>query len=486
MLQDRRSAVLLRTAYTVTVIGIFLYFLTWQLNFYLAESIKQGIYLFFPPVLFAGVLFFRKLKDGIEIKLVAAYLLWVVITRVINGDRVLSKEYLFVLDLSLMLPFMSLGLVLDRAGRRRVLNWLSVILGVYFFVLGVLCIYTFVTDRNLINPITGGYLTACYRQSKNAISALDTNPNTIAFWFMMPLLLLVYQFFACNNRMCRVPILLSALMYGIVIAFTECRSVKISVSLCAGILTVLLMKRRTVGWKRLFAACTLAVCFLLAVPACYACFGIVEYGGEQLVLLQQKDDPAPTDSPEAEETALVRKRAYHALLSKAELPEGGESSGPTERQRLPDLEHFSSGRSVIYKAALEAIKREPMILLRGSAAADVMKRVNTVMVEWHYGEKAHLHNCFLQTIFLTGLPGLLVVLTLSVLLLVRFIRLCFLKKRNPCIAQMVLGFPVLACLVFGMFESGFFNYTDARTLFFYLMSGILLGEYYGSSAQPAY
>ena len=197
---DRRSAVLLRTVYTVTVIGIFLYFLMWQVNFYLAESIKQGIYLFFPPVLLAGVLYFRKLKDGIEIKLVAAYLLWVVITRIINGDRVLSKEYLFVLDLSLMLPFMSLGLVLDRAGRRRVLNWLSVILGVYFFMLGVLCIYTYITSRDLINPITGGYLTAVFHKSKGVITALDTNPNTIAFWFMMPFLLMLYQLFSSKSK----------------------------------------------------------------------------------------------------------------------------------------------------------------------------------------------------------------------------------------------------------------------------------------------
>ena len=149
---DRRSAVLLRAAYSFAVVLVFLYFLMWKVNFYLAESIKQGVYLFFAPVLIAGTLYFRGLRDGIEIRLVGIFLTWVVITRVINGDRVLSGEYLFVLDLALMLPVMELGLVLDAAGRRRVLNWLSVILGVYFFALGVLCILAFLLHTEYINP----------------------------------------------------------------------------------------------------------------------------------------------------------------------------------------------------------------------------------------------------------------------------------------------------------------------------------------------
>ena len=32
----------------------------------------------------------------------------------------------------------------------------------------------------------------------------------------------------------------------------------------------------------------------------------------------------------------------------------------------------------------------------------------------------------------------------------------------------------------GQLEAGFFNYTDARALFFYLMCGVMLGEYYDS------
>ena len=40
---DRRSAVLLRAAYSFAVVLVFLYFLMWKVNFYLAESIKQGV-----------------------------------------------------------------------------------------------------------------------------------------------------------------------------------------------------------------------------------------------------------------------------------------------------------------------------------------------------------------------------------------------------------------------------------------------------------
>ena len=56
-------------------------------------------------------------------------------------------------------------------------------------------------------------------------------------------------------------------------------------------------------------------------------------------------------------------------------------------------------------------------------------------------------------------------------------RLFFSGGKADLHAQ-VLCLPVLGSLLFGQFEAGFFNYTDARTLFFYLICGVMLGFYY--------
>ena len=157
-----RSAVLLRTAYATAAVLVFLFFLMFQLNFYLAENLKQGVYLFVVPVLVTGVLYYRGLRDGAELRLMVLYMVWAVVSRILCGDTALNRGYLFLLDLSLMLPMLLLGLVLDRAGRRRVLNWLSVVLGLYFFALGCLAVASFLLGREFVNPITGGYFSSVY------------------------------------------------------------------------------------------------------------------------------------------------------------------------------------------------------------------------------------------------------------------------------------------------------------------------------------
>lgn len=475
---DRRSAVLLRTVYTVTVIGIFLYFLMWQVNFYLAESIKQGIYLFFPPVLLAGVLYFRKLKDGIEIKLVAAYLLWVVITRIINGDRVLSKEYLFVLDLSLMLPFMSLGLVLDRAGRRRVLNWLSVILGVYFFVLGVLCIYTYITSRDLINPITGGYLTAVFHKSKSVITALDTNPNTIAFWFMMPFLLMLYQLFSSKSKMLRVLIAFSGLTDLIVIALTQCRSILAALSICLGILGAILAgeKLRVSRWG---AALLILFVFASSCAVSYMCF----HGIYMLA-----DRMRPSNTEVASTSAQVGMAAVDIVLEptvlSARIPVSAQPEPQSVTVSYEYLNRRLSGRLEIFRGAYLALKEEPAILFRGQSTENLLVRTNAYLI-WKTEEpKVQFHNYLLQVLMLTGIPGLFLALSISLSLLFRCIR-SFMDRKNQ-LKDRVFGLCAIACLLFGQMESGFFNYTDARTLFFYLTAGIVFGISRNDYNKPAF
>ena len=415
MLQDRRSAVLLRTAYTVSVIGIFLYFLMWQVNFYLAESIKQGIYLFFPPILLTGVLYFRKLKDGIEIKLVAAYLLWVVITRIINGDRVLSKEYLFVLDLSLMLPFMSLGLVLDRAGRRRVLNWLSVILGVYFFVLGGLCIYTFVTRRGFINPITGANISAVdYQSPFPRIAAFDNNPNVVAYWFMIPMTLMCYQFFACRSRLLKIAICLVGVISFWVISITYCRSIYLSGALCFSLLVFLLLRKQLKTGKKALVAIVLLACVLTVTPATYLGFS---FAGDVTATAAEKLEAKRGVEVQPEPVSAREEVSFYPVSLRCSVIDEAASAKPisAHREKTADFDKISSGRLSIYRAAIDVLRRNPRILLVGCPADDVVELINRVLAEKGETDVVQLHNFLLQSLLLSGIMGMLLVASVCLL-----------------------------------------------------------------------
>ena len=467
---DRRSAVLLRAAYSFAVVLVFLYFLMWKVNFYLAESIKQGVYLFFAPVLIAGTLYFRGLRDGIEIRLVGIFLTWVVITRVINGDRVLSGEYLFVLDLALMLPVMELGLVLDAAGRRRVLNWLSVILGVYFFALGVLCILAFLLHTEYINPITGAYLARIINPLTAPMAAvLDTNPNIVAYWFMMPMLLMVYQYFAAARGLRRISAVIVFLASFAGVSLTRCRSVKLALSFSLAVLAVLLVLKLRKGKGKALTAMLLVFAFLLTLPGVYFGFDACHIGLEHASAFLDESKEARASAAERESPAPL---AYIAPLASFH-PLSAEKTEEAERQddAITQLNRLSSGRIAIYRAAFQSIRENPRVLLFGSSGGSLMSRTNELLQD----TKAHVHNFLLQSLMLAGIPGLLIVLTLLFFLFAAAFRLCF-GGRAP-LSSAVLSLPLFATFVYGQFEAGFFNFTDARMLFFYLMCGLMLGEY---------
>lgn len=478
-MEQKRAAVLRRTAYCCASVLLLLFFLFARVNCYLAQNLKQGLYLFAAPVYIAGVLYFRGLRDGAESKLAAAYLAWVIVTRVLNGDRALNQEYLFLLDLSLLLPLLCLGSALDDAGRRRVLNVLSVLLGVFFFLLGCIGIYAFVRGRALLNPITGGNLTSFdFGLGFARLTLLDCNANLVSFQFMMPLLLMLYQFFALRQKLWRIPVVLSALNSFVVIALTYSRSVMVSVSVCVGLAALLFVceKRRAKG--KALTALLAVLALLVGCVACYLLFGVTE---KAVAAIGSPTPPAPVVTVSEEPSAApVESEAEEALL-----PASEESASAEETQRsftggrkiADSLDQLSTNRTIIYRSALAVVGSDPSILLRGSAADGYMDRVNALLAAYKIPPHVNLHNFLLQVLMLTGLPGLLLVLAFCALVFFRTLRFWFSEKSAASLGEKMLGLPFIACMLFGQLEAGFFNFTDERTLYFYLLCGLLIGQY---------
>ena len=449
-MEQKRAAVLRRTAFSLAVAAVFLYFLFWQLNFYLAESVKQGIYLFFAPVLICAALYFCGLRKGAEIKLLAAYMVWIVLTRVLNGDRVLQKEYLFVLDLALMLPATLLGLRLDAASRCRFLNGLSLVLGLYFFVLGSLCVYTYLTGRALINPVTGAYLTAMMSSlDLQMVTALDTNPNIVAFWFFMALSLLCYQFFARENWLLRIVIALFALFDVLVLLLLQCRSIELAVAIGFGLLASKLLLHRFRITGRAVAALLFALLFLVSTALCY--LGLAGVGKAAHSFLP------PQTQQEAQETAAPASLSVDTLEPTALAAVTPLAAAQTEplSSRFEVWDARTTGRLTLFMSALQALREHPRILLRGQASSTVMDEINRIQNDKMTNTKAHCHNFMLQTLMLTGLPGLLLALAFCVLLVIRAVR-ALLEPDSP-LSEILLWLPLLCTLVYEQFASGLFT-----------------------------
>ena len=464
-----RAAVLRRSAFSAAVVLLFLFFLCGQLNFYLAESLKNGVYLFFPPVLIAGALYFCRPRGRTEYRLLLLYMLWILLTRILNGDRTLSQSYRFVLDLGLMLPFLLLGLTLDRAGRRRLLNWLSVLLGLYFFALGALCILAFLRRTSYYNPITGGVLAGVSSTTYFArANILDTNPNATAYWFFMSLSLMLYQFFAVRHRFWRIPIVLAALVDWLVICLTFCRSIRLACALSFALLAAILIGRALADKGKALRVLAVCAAFALVLGLSYkACAWAA--GG---VGLLARSAESPAEAAEAAPAVAAHRPAPSVVTLSAHPLSGREKAVYSDpRIDATGLDSISSERLTVYRAVWQTLREHPRMLLLGCDPDAGMALVNAKLPK----PVVHCHNFLLQCLLLAGLPGFLLIFAFCVFLLAAAIRLLF-SGVPPTMKLLTL--PVLSSLLFGQFEAGFFNYTDARTLFFYLICGLLLGTYY--------
>ena len=453
----RSSAVLRRSAFIAAVFLIFLFFMLWQVNFFLARNLKTTWYMMAVPVLTAGVLYFRRLQDGLEIKLLVCYWLWYLLSRVLNGDLALVEDFLYVFDLQLMIPFLLLGMTLDAAGRRRFLDWFSAVVGLFHFALGLAALWAFLLRTRALNPITRGYLVFVDQGYFNRINILDTNPNSSAFWFMMALLLMVYQFFACRKKLWRVPITLAGLVDYLVIAITYTRSVKLAVGVAFGLLAVLLAQRLLKTQSKALAALILLLVFAVSAPLVYKGFDLATDGlGRVSVILRTEEVDT---GAEVEVKSAVTESDYTD-------PRSWDGS----------MDTLSSGRLTIYKGALYTISQKPLILLRGCLTKDSMTLTN------EYGQftdlKPHYHNFLFQLLIVTGLPGLLLAGAICLLLVVKTIKLFFSKDTRASLAVKTLCLPVTASLIYYLFEVSLFTEIDVRPLYAFLFFGLLLGFYH--------
>ena len=122
------------------------------------------------------------------------------------------------------------------------------------------------------------------------------------------------------------------------------------------------------------------------------------------------------------------------------------------------------------------LPKDPMILLRGCLSKDAMSVTNAIL---HRPETiAHFHNFLIQTLILTGLPGLLLVLAFCLLIAGRGLKLFFSPDPRLSTGVRTLALSPTAAILYAMFESCLFTDLDIRCLFFFLMSGLMLGSYH--------
>lgn len=417
-------------------------------------------------VAMAAVYFYcRGFSGTMEIKLVLYYTIWFFLSRLLNHDLYLQNELDITLSRLLCCVMLPVGMLLTADQRRRLLDCVVAVACLFYFVTALIGLYACIFGVFFYVPPEGavfGIDNYYYGYSFYYIIAWETNRTISAVWFYLAWCMMVYEFFRCENKLWRIPITLAWLVFHLAIAFCFCRSIKLAVCANAVMLVVLWclqkLRTRSKGLRTALIVVLAAASFLLS----YKSFDLMT-GAAEFVYNQLDTDIERTSDMFFGPNYLRRNEEYQTF---------------SDNRDMDYTVGKLSGRSAIYKSVIPALKAEPRRILIGKLSHKVMDYAHTVLDYPYF----HIHNYLLQVLLLTGLPGFLLVLAFSVLLVIRCVRLFF---SEAALTEKLLVLPISGIFMYGMLETILFTdsadqraLTDFRELFFFLLAGFVLAAYY--------
>ena len=457
--------------YALTLLGILLLFMLEPLNCYLAWSLLYGYGLYLFVVLAAFYLYFRGLRDGREIALAIAFVAWHALSRILNGDVVLQQEGYLVMKGPLMVCMLSVGLVLGRDQRCRFLYALGIAAAIFFTLLGIIDLYSFVTRRLLVYARTGVITGIAYGFR---MQILGYNPNTVGFWYLLSSSFLVYLILDCRRKAWRVPLALMLVIHYLTLATSFSRNAELAFSGCAGLLAAMLLGVKfPVRGKK---AGRIALLVAAALAAGFLCFKGFSLGTGLLGKIHDSLPSRPRVTASAEQAptpaaAQNRPGRFEPVVLTAK-PRELEEAEQKEADLFQDPRSLTDDaqRFLIYKTVPAIFRQEPLRLLRGCLFEERMSISNTLLPK----SKTMLHNSWLEILNYTGIPGLLLLLAFTVLMLKDCFQLYLGTSRAPAIRFLAL--PVLASFSFSVLESFLWFRIDYMTLSCYLLMGFVIAE----------
>ena len=151
------------------------------------------------------------LKGRVEEKLFAAYAVWMLVSRWLNGDILLRTDFWQVITAFESLLVFAAGLRLEPRQRRRLLNCFAIIYLLFFTALGAAGIFVALTNTCINIP----HEYVCIRVgtvSGNALSFFSKTNTVSCMWFFIAWCLAVNMFFSVRHISWRVLLGLDALL----------------------------------------------------------------------------------------------------------------------------------------------------------------------------------------------------------------------------------------------------------------------------------
>lgn len=355
---------------------------------------------------------------------------WYALTRVLNGDHYLQYDYnqyrVVCMAATYGLAF-PLAAMLGDEEKRRALDRVAAVLTA---VIAAVC------WLGVIAALRGEVITVPFFGSQFGIMedgrlyVLSQHPNFTAAFSLCGLCMLIYLVVSRWKLWVLIPAAAAGAGMFMALPLSDSRTGMIAFLLCVVIAAAVGFQRLPIPakWRRIAGiACVVVLVAVVAVAGFGAAVKVVSTSneGEQAI---------------------------------------------SQRSLLADLATLT-GRTDVYAAVPATFAQHPLAMLKGFDELEMMPAVND-NVEMHYN---HMHNSFLQTLMLTGVPGLLAALWLTWRIVSALVRVLVVRGGGITPAQKLLVLLPAALIVQGMLEHYLFvdSYSILNFLFF-LFSGYVV------------
>ena len=419
---------------------------------------------------------FSERAQWMPAKLLCAFLTWLVVTRVLCGDPTLVESVEYVRVAALCVALFCFSMMLGKKERRLMMNALAAIICAYYFVIAVLSVVVAVTRENIQLPLGIGI--AIKSLGYSFVTVVGRSKNTASMWYVVSLCLAAYLFSLTKNKPLRVLCVIASLAFYAAVSVSRSRVTMLALSLAMSMLVMLPVLNKLNGRKTAVKAAAVLLIALIIVPLSYKSYGVVSAALSNANVVVQHESEISDDTadasdntpeteaevqPQEEDTPAAEDTAVQEDIFK-------ETRGEADVKIL-------GGRVRLWKSVYTTLYFERERLLYGSLTNSYMYMINmfSKFPDPQNGE-VNTHNFLVEALVLTGIPGFLLLLCFTLILVIRMIRIFFYEGAD---VQMKLLIVLLAATLFkNMGEAMLIRTDDITNYLFFFAAGVFLAYSY--------
>lgn len=410
-------------------------------------------------IIFLCIFMFRSGKKSAM--LVAAYLVWLVISRPLCGDINLTASIEHITIVALCTSIMCYALLLEPVYRCKVIAAFFAIVYLFYLVIAISIVYVALTRTAVRLPLD---ITVGIKSEGTLVyvTTFGRQRSIAAQWNCLSFCLASYLLYICRSRVIRIFICISEAFFFAAVALSLSRTSMVSLAVAVAMISALIAQKLMLSKK---AASRIMVSLLIAIAVLPAAYKLQGATGTAIESLSQK-----YISIHADEGTMDSGTALDVHTGNIkELPQ--DSVVYTET-RDSDNVRVLGGRVNLWRCVLAALQCEPERLIYGGAIDEYMTLVHI----FRKRVEINTHNFLLEALLLTGVPGFLFVLAFTVILSVRMIKVFFSRESDG--RAKLLTVTLAALLVRNMGEAQILRTDDITNYLFFFAAGVFLAYSY--------